>query len=175
MKLVLNRGHSFGLEFVLNKARLTPTKHPLRKHRKLSKVIFWLAKLAALALYKNGENLHVDVVDSSDSACYFLANIFKAPFPPSILYPFFPPSVLIPFLHPPLLLRTLVPKPDPWLSPLQSHDTDLEIQSCKVQSTQLNVHAYSTDRNIRRPLGCYASEHRNPQPTYCTCVTSHQS
>ncbi len=46
---MLNRSHSFRLEFALNKVRLTPTKHPLREHRKLSKVIFWLAKLPAPA------------------------------------------------------------------------------------------------------------------------------
>lgn len=134
MKLVLNRSHSFGLEFVLNKARLTPTKHSLRKHRKLSKVIFWLAKLPAPTLQKC-KNLFCSqsrLIRVSLLLFFYLLPAFSqhlSLFSSSIL--FSRPSVLMPFLLPPLWLRTLVHKLDLWFSPLLSHDTDSQIQKYK--------------------------------------------
>lgn len=147
-------------------SRTDPDQTPTQKKlRKLSGVIFWLAKLRAPTLQKC-RSRHVRVVDLSPFST-FLANFFLTTFPPSILYPLpSPPPSSFPSSTHPCCWGLCFPYWTPGSAPPLSHGTDSGIQSCRVQSHQLNVHAYSTARHITRPLWCYASEESCPGLTF---------
>ena len=139
------------------KARLTLTKHPLRKQRKLSKVIFWLVKLATIICCPHG-NLHDQVVRWIQSALFLLLspqnvlNSLSSIFPLSL---FSPPSVLVLFFHPLLLLRLWFPG---WTlgSALSCHMIKTQ-RSRQVKYKAPNSKCIDTpqSRHIRRSLSCY--------------------